>query len=925
MRPISLKISGFGPYAGEQLFDLSVLGESGLYLITGDTGAGKTTIFDGITYALYGHASGDDRDTGMLRSKYASDVTPTFVELVFKYKGKEYKIERNPEYLRPRQRGEGYTTQAATATLTLPNGDIVTGIGQVNNKVEEVLGVSYQQFTKIVMIAQGAFKKFLFADTAERRVILSKIFGTDSYNDFQDRLNSESNRLGRECSDLRKSLNQYLSGTVCDEDSEYAIEWKKVQTNQLKVDESLEVISKIIEADNTLDRKIENNIQNIDEQCASISREIGYAKQIDEIKRKKQADEDKLPSIKKYEQDKRIALDDANNRNGELAILQQEIIIAEQDLAKYDELDAKRRALLANESNKEKCSRELQKMNTFLQDCINKDINYTEEFTELGNAGENLIALTAKLNDVNNRMILLVNLSKKIREYKANVKNQQKAQSMYVEAMKKYDEMNKEYEHKNRLFLDEQAGIMASSLKPGMPCPVCGSTDHPVLATITQAAPSQDELEELKATVDKLSADMLQKNSQASFYKSELETRAAQLQEEQKRCLPEVGELEVEEMEMPVRMAGMQLKEQMDSINTSLMDEQKKKVRKEQLEIIIAGNREQIDITKGKISEMTANLAAVEGIITESRKQTDELAGKLAFASKKEAEQDYNAKKIAHRKLAEFIENAKNEYDVASKSLSAITAEIQTYEEQLKDAKNIDIEAYTLQFNALVAEKAVLSEKRKIVLDRLSKNTTAYNNVNKSKGVLSEKEIRYEMISELSDTANGKLYGKNKIKLETYVQMAYFERIISKANIRLLNMTNGQYELKRREAIDDNKAQVGLDLDVIDHYNGSIRSVKSLSGGESFKASLALALGLSDEIQNSAGGIQFDSMFIDEGFGSLDDESLKQAIDTLAALSGSNRIIGIISHVSNLKDRIDNQIIVKKNKTGGSEATIVTG
>ena len=846
MRPIYLKMCGFGPYAGEQEIDFTVLGQAGIYLITGDTGAGKTTIFDGITFALFGSASGEDRESNMFRSKYALEDTKTYVEFIFEYREAQYKIERNPEYIRPRKKGEGYTKENPNATLWMPDGSIVSGVNQVKEKVNEILGVSYEQFTKIVMIAQGAFKKFLFADTAQRREILSNIFGTELYNVFQDKLNSESMFLARECRDIRNSLNQYLTGTVCGEESIYANQWEQVCANKLRVDESMEIIEKIIREDEKTESDATERINQIDAQINAINSELGYAKQIEKIEKQKQSDEEKLPLLRKDEEEKKSKKDSAIKKTAELEEVQQIITIKEQEMIKYDELENKKKQLSENIQQSTLKSDLINQLKTKLEEYSMADSEYTKEHDELVNAGENLAVFNSNLDKINKSIEEYDSLKLKLSDYYNSLNDKEKAQTDYMVSMKKYEEINDEYMKKYKLFLNEQAGILAENLKENEPCPVCGSTNHPLIAGITPGAPSQTELENLKLHVDMLHNQMMSKNAVASSLVSALAVKSSQITEDARRCLNVCkieGDNKLEDINNDlteaVNNAHIEKKKLMESIDA----EKKNITRKEKLEHLITKNKDALENAKNSISDIHSEVARIDGIIDESKKQIEELTITLSFASKKEATEFLNTKIKEKEYLSNYIENAKKEYDTAKKKLDDMTATLKTYEEQLKGAKKVDVTMCETRLAELSENKKVFTVKRDKALERLSRNKIAYDSVNNGKGELLLKEEKYEMISQLADTACGKLTGKQKIKLETYVQMSYFDKIINKANIRMLKMTSGQYELKRREDNKEGNTQVGLDLDVIDHYNGSLRSVKSLSGGESFKASLALALG----------------------------------------------------------------------------------
>ena len=345
--------------------------------------------------------------------------------------------------------------------------------------------------------------------------------------------------------------------------------------------------------------------------------------------------------------------------------------------------------------------------------------------------------------------------------------------------------------------------------------------------------------------------------------------------------------------------------------------------RREEINELLPEKNKALESARETLNKLSDEVKAktIENVSLEKR--ISELKKKLIFESKNEAENRILS-------LNEEAESIEKSYDEALKavnankekltSLKSAKAEIQ---KRLGNDTDIDLEKVRENKKLLEVRQAELDEKSKAVHSRITANKISLENINTRLAEIKKVEEKWRWMKALSNTANGNISGKEKIMLETYIQMTYFDRIISRANRRFLVMSSGQYELKRRTEAENNRSQSGLELDVIDHYNGTQRSVKTLSGGESFKASLSLALGLSDEIQSSAGGIRLDSMFVDEGFGSLDEESLSQAVKALSSLADGNRLVGIISHVGELKERIESQILVTKDKSGGSRAEII--
>ena len=358
-------------------------------------------------------------------------------------------------------------------------------------------------------------------------------------------------------------------------------------------------------------------------------------------------------------------------------------------------------------------------------------------------------------------------------------------------------------------------------------------------------------------------------------------------------------------------------------LDQNIRTEEKNIARKEAIEVKLPKSRARVEELHSGITAISNTISTLTSENNSLNKRIIELKSKLVFTSKLEATKEIQKNQEMILKIKRDIDQAAKRLNECSENLASANATKDELSKQMENKQEIDLESEKQKMVGLTANKIQFNKNKENIHSRIVNNKSNHDNINLKSSELIDIEKKYTWIKALSDTANGTITGKDKIMLETYIQMHYFDRIISRANARLMIMTDGQYDLIRREESLSKVGQTGLDLDVIDHYNGTTRSVKSLSGGESFKASLALALGLSDEIQSSAGGIQLDTMFIDEGFGSLDEDSLAQAMNALASLASNNKLIGIISHVGELKQKIDKQIVVKKDKTGGSRAEII--
>lgn len=920
MKPIKLTVSAFGPYAGTVELPLDKLGDSGLYLITGDTGAGKTTIFDAITFALYGEASGDNRDPSMLRSMYATPETPTEVELTFAYGGKLYTVKRNPEYQRPKAKGEGFTTRKAEAELHCPDGRVVTKVKDVNEAIRDILGIDRNQFSQIAMIAQGDFLKLLLADTKDRQTIFRKIFKTGYYQTLQERLKAESGRLGRECEEAMRSVKQYVSGTLCEETDVLHLELDKAKTSDMPTERVLEILAEIVTRDRTQQAKLAAENDEIKQQLEVIHNRLGAAKKLQDAEKQlaaaKRAYVDKsIELVKKNE-----ALQAENGKQPEDEQLAAESAALKAKMGGYDVYDTKLRESTALEGQIQKgtaaydtsCAQEKSTQEQLGQ--------LKEELNSLGDAGAKREKLYANRESVKRRQSELQELQQQVKLFRKQQDELAAAQAEYFTTLRYAQRTAEAYQTKYTAFLNEQAGVLAQTLEAGKPCPVCGALEHPRPACKSELAPTQAELTQLKKKADTAQQAAAKASETAGQLKGMTDAKASELEKKRRDLLTDCDISQADDRVVEELRA---VAEEMRLLESDIANEERKVQRKEQLSRTIPEKERLLAALQQRLAESSKNLAAAKGHSEALKQEIAQLVKELPYADKREALKqldEIDKKRIALRMA---LAQADTAFRTCEKEVAALEGSIAQLEQQLQNAEPIQVEEETAKQVQLDERQKELAIKLQTLHTRLSVNETAIQNITEITAGLMEKEKQWAWVRALSNTANGNVSGKEKIMLETYIQMAYFDRIIERANVRLMVMTGGQYELKRRQAAENNRSQSGLELDVLDHYNGTMRSVKTLSGGESFKASLSLALGLSDEIQSSAGGIRLNTMFVDEGFGSLDEESLRQAIRALTELTEGNRLVGIISHVAELKEKIDKQIVVTKERSGGSRVEIV--
>lgn len=984
MRPEILKMTAFGPYAGETVLDLRKLGTGGLYLIAGDTGAGKTTIFDGIMYALYGTTSGESRSGSSMRSGYASPDLMTSVELTFEYRGKEYNIRRNPAQQRPKKRGTGMVEVGADAELTMPDGKIITGVSPVNQAVKEITGLDHRQFAGIAMIAQGEFRKLLNATTDERKKIFRELFDTKIYDQFQTDIKNLGLDLNRKYHDLQIRSGEILASIegvnpeipedllallpengepVNDEETTENQEEEKGSDSEGEYSPELVIrlaaegkgsIEDVPEALALLKERNDSKNRQVDEIRQIIYGEIEKTDKLLETGRQRDKQEAELSQaekdvsmlkekLKESEADLR-GWEDREKLTEQYGRRQ---AILEKQLEDYSKLDQILRAieegeketkekkdeaenLEKNVTDKKKNLEQLSEREKALQGCEGRKA----ETGEKGKAVKSSIdSLTNLLDDIDQGEKLEAELAS--------------AEEAFRKKTGEEMEKNRIYEDLYHRFLASQAGIMARDLQDGMPCPVCGSTDHPAPADVTDETGEpveKKDLDKAKGALDRSRKELENQGNNCSSLRSRLGTlmtalwkRAAENQVIEEDQIPKTWQDFNENNE--IQGAGSELietlkkqteakKDELQKIRNSLVDEYRIASRQvdelNHLRENIPVLRQQLNEENDKITSVRSQVVSTEAKLEALRTRKSELSAGLEYGSRKEAEKEIKSLADKQAEIKNGLKAAADNKGSAERQLSSAESRYGTLHRALAALPAVDTEKEAARRQVLAAGRQRCDG---LAADLGARGRALASALGSVKSNLKEEAKVLEQLTdvkELSDTFNGSLSGKDKIQLETYIQMHYFDRIISRANTRFMIMSSGQFELVRRTTASDRKSQSGLELDIIDHYNGTEREVNTLSGGESFLASLSLALGLADEIQASAGGIKLDTMFIDEGFGTLSPEFLDHAVRALADLAEGNRLVGIISHVEELKNRIDKQILITKDPATGSRARIIT-
>ena len=1033
MRPIKLTISAFGPYASKQVIDFEELKGRNIFVISGKTGAGKTTIFDAISYALYGEASGESRETDSLRSHFADDNTETYVELEFELRGEKYTVNRVPKQKKKKARGEGYTEKSADATLTLPDGKVITKVKNVTDKIIEILGITREQFKQIVMLAQGEFKKLLLADSVEREGIFRKIFNTYDFEKIQAELKDKAANLSKNRTKSKHEMEINLKNIkgehdiVIDEYVDFPLVIEKLK-------DLLERDNNIYKTLNEEGKEVDNNLQVKNQEKAIIETNNNLLKEKEIITK---ALEELLSKEDEYKNKSKTIIDGKNAK--EVKYIEDKLIETTKKLTKREEdynlslknIDSLKlkqeeaNKLLQIEESKEcdrdKLSVEINNLNKLEEKIIELDslnnkvmhlkqsaensklqiINNKKETEELKKSKEEKelqlkdiatletkkVELESDIKAKNKTLDEVRELFKVIRSFQNTYIEHNNKAKEYKEFEVEYKKVKENYEKMDDLYKKEQAGILASKLQENEPCPVCGSTNHPNKATIKEnlKIPTKEELKVAKENLDKLEKENLEKinnlttlNSNKTTYLEQVNNHLSMLS-----ATLNIDKTFNSETAKVVKNLGTELKSVIDKLKDELLKvidkiSLKEKIEKE-LNLItttinerehslikleeceknytteLTQNITKIDEYKKEIPENITDLKTLNNLIEVKTKELNISKEKLAklrlenenLAKKLEGENSTSKeinKSIEELKLeiannkANFNEAIKEQgfdniqtYEDAKLQISMVESlekEVENYNSELKltkakqediinktkDIVFMDITTIDEEIRSIQNNKKELESKLRELHAIIVGNKTILKNVENLNIEFKEIEEEYKVLGELADLANGKK--APYISFERYILASYFEDIIEAANIRLEKMTGDRFSLIRKTSKSKGAGQKGLELEIYDNYTDSSRDVSSLSGGESFKASLSLALGLSDIVQSNAGGVSLDTMFVDEGFGTLDPQSLDNAIDSLLELQRGGRLVGIISHVEELKERIDAKLEVTSTSKG---------
>ncbi|BBF45185.1 exonuclease SbcC [Lachnospiraceae bacterium KM106-2] len=1027
MKPMQLSLSAWGSYPGEVHVDFTTFEEQGIFLITGPTGAGKTTIFDAISFALYGNVSGSVREKTSLRSDFAKPEAATYVELTFKHKGRHYKIRRIPKYERQKKRQSGTTTQSETAELYFLDEEDrqpITKVSDVNEAIYELMGIDYNQFKQIAMIAQGEFQKLLIADSEERVKILRKLFRTDHFERIGKLLTEQALSLGKARATEKTKIDsnllnlrvhsEELQEKIVAEDKDYEAILVSVKLEVKEEEKEVREKSKIRKQAETEKEKLNATIQEAKDQLEKRKQLQQCQVKLDQLSMRKAEIEEKEHKIERIREAKEVMPyysrfhtmkeeeDKAKNRleftieqlkkvevelkAGEENVKQAEILQEQNEklnsekayLEPFSEMFEKqtklKKELAQADTAYQRAGSMNEQMKDYLKESKEKEEGITKQLERYEGAEQSLAEKTVEL-EKKKQQIKLYEEEKERQNRIGTEKDKYINWSGQRDVQKEKCTMMKDRINEETIKLTRaQAGILASKLEEGKPCPVCGSKEHPAPEKLQGDVLSEEQIKGLEEEYTKEFDKLANMESYVVRQKTLVETLDTQSDEFLKQfgiqkneftdayvaCSKDVVSLEQSLKDENAKLRQKKLlEEQAKALKEQIAKCESDKIEKDQqLELL----RTSVDGLKGKLGAieetlpkefateelLVRRLQEIVATIAQNSLKANELKQKQEMLAKQKQEMEGSQKEIqvTIQNLANQLQFLKQEFEQAllshkfenetvfqeminqASDLPLIEQDVSMYKDetirvhQLKEGlekeikedepisleelenKKVELLEVLTEMEQWIQERATNIDINKDIIAKVEKNLSQLGSVNE----------KYRIYTDLDNAAKG--FNSDRMKLEQFVLSVYFKEILKAANARLSTMTGGRYELLKADKVEDARKRGSLELEVMDYYTGKRRSVKTLSGGESFKAAICLALGLSDIVQNNAGGIEIETLFIDEGFGALDSESLEQALETLGSLSANNRLIGIISHVSELKERIDHQIIVSRTQQG---------
>lgn len=909
MRPTFLKLSAWGPYAKESEVDFESVGKKGLFLITGPTGAGKTTLFDGITFSLFGEVSGEIREKDSLRSDFATVDRPTYVELHFTHQGESYEIIRSPKYERPKKRGEGFIVEAESGELK-KNGELIaTGSRDVTEKIQEILRVNYGQFKQIVMIAQGEFLKLLHAGSKERTQVFRNIFNTSIYDEITKIIGERSKNLLSQINEFKYVIHDGFKNMDMSGNEEWEL---LVSSSNLNYYKLVKIGGEALLELETSYENIKKEISLYEEKIKTEVKELELGNRIEEMIKSFEKTEADLKTIDASFMESIQVLETIKEYPNEIEVLKNYLNELNQFIIAFDQYEKVAIESKAFEKEYKESHEKVNKISNDKEKDNQKILLTKKSLQEYEGIEAEISKLTVSILKSENYIDRLDDIEKKINEIQ-NVKlDLNKKQEKYLEEDKKVKEIGNDLEESQDSYRRMAAGIVAANLVEGEPCPVCGSSHHPNKAELKEGSLNEEQLKK---------KELNYKEAQAVLNKihQEAATANGKLEQLEKNLSQVLSIAEIEDVSLLDDIISRN-KRQLVEYQVQKDKEENSKKQQVQLTKDLDESQENLEKWSVLLASESETLKELEQKWYISLGQEKSLKEKLpkqyenrqdVLSVLRKTNQSITDMTKIWNDLTEKKESIKIQYESKKAILENSKGEIEVLNKQWKDKDMVSLKT---NLEAIELKKNEATAKVEQLKSTINNNKRVLNSIGEKLEVKSRLDEEYGIVGDVEKAVKGN--NNKRLIFEQYVLGSYFDDILRAANLRLEPMSNGRYELYRVAGVGDARTKDSLEIEVMDYYTGKKRSVKSLSGGESFKASLSLALGMSDIIQSNAGGIEIDTLFIDEGFGALDAESLDQAMDALTNLTKRNRFIGIISHVDELKERIDNQIKIIKTNSG---------
>jgi exonuclease SbcC len=1036
MKPLKLTMQAFGPYAGSESIDFTQLGNRTMFVISGKTGSGKTTIFDAISYAIYGKASGEDRNGPELRSQFAKDELLTEVSLDFSLRNKVYSITRSPQQLKKKDKGDGYTQLGAKAELYMwdENGEkklLASKINDVEDKIKEIMLIDANQFRQILMIPQGEFRKLLTSDSKDKEVILQRLFHTQLYKMIEDNLKAEATELKKSVEDQVQARSEAIRRIQAVTNEELRDYLDADRVNDTIIIPLLKAeIASMAEMLDQLNSKLKNKVQEQDRQKGQLFEAEAILKQLqtkEELKEHKallisqeELFVEKEQQVQRAQKAALLAKQEelCHRLKGEVDKLDSNVKSLKVEMEKLDglakqyedqlqrelECEGDRQAAIEEVNRLVSMKEDVYSFAALLKETTAKDVElktakqkHVVGEKNLEQQEERIASLKQQKDEIEKGKLTFLENESKVEKLKAELERFVKYETLldrHQKAVQILQAITGRYENTVARFADAralvedlekkwmhgQAAIFAGKLQTGEACPVCGSEHHPSPALQHEGnIPTEKDMKEAKEQAGKWEKE--KSIDEANFYQSQSAERTQK--EAVQEILQEIRTYRKDftEADLPhAKIEAVTTKKNLAQLQSKLADQiklldnvkleiDKKETEKAALQNAIhqwAANVTELTV---QFTEKKTNLTRMMNVIPENLRSEEEYEKALAASQNrygmllKQLEDAQKRLQAVKEKLsnetARLLDAEKHhigkqqeldtEREIFINKLTAqgfekygmyaaskrtegevrsLEAEIRNYREELrsvsdrlneltevlKEVKTPDVVGLKLELAKLTSAIEALNHQQTDLFVKKRDNEEIFSRVEALNEQMKIMEERYKLIGHLSEIAKGQ--NNFRITFERYVLAAFLDDILREANVRLRKMTSGRFELLRKTDRSKGNVQSGLELLVFDQYTGQERHVKTLSGGESFKASLSLALGLADVVQNYAGGVSLETMFIDEGFGTLDPESLEQAIEALIDIQSSGRLVGIISHVPELKERIDVRLEVIADQTG---------